>query len=187
VQGRIAIVHIGWFCQVNKNRASNDFLKFHSSPKIISINYGREGWAYFGKKEIVVPSELIFRARKLVKPEDLNSRNVLFGGRLMAWIDEECAIYSACQMGTPMVVTKYISELNFQAPAYQGDVVEIGVATESVGRSSLTVRCVVRSKLTNRIIISVDRMVYVAVGANGRAMRHKLSSEADKPVRRMAG
>ncbi|NNC36817.1 MAG: acyl-CoA thioesterase [Hyphomonadaceae bacterium] len=120
-------------------------------------------------------TDLIFRARKVVKPQDLNARNTLFGGRLMAWIDEECGIYCACQMGTPMVVTKYISELNFQTPAYQGDVVEIGVATVDVGRTSLTVKCVARSKLTGRIIVSVDRIVFVAIGANGRAMRHALA------------
>jgi len=41
-----------------------------------------------------------FRTRKLIKPEDLNGRNTLFGGGLLAWIDEECAIYCACQMKT---------------------------------------------------------------------------------------
>lgn len=134
-----------------------------------------------------MPSDLIFRSRKLVKPEDLNSRNVLFGGRLMAWIDEECAIYSACQMGTPMVVTKYISELNFQAPAYQGDVVEIGVGTVKVGRSSLTVRCEVRSKMTGRVIVSVDRIVFVAISVDGKAMRHALADSVGKSEVEMAG
>ena len=127
-----------------------------------------------------MPPELAFRARKLVKPEDLNARNTLFGGRLMAWIDEECAIYSACQMGTPTIVTKYISELDFKAPAYQGDVVEIGVETVSVGRTSLTVRCVARDKATKREIIAIEKIVFVAVGLNGRAARHDLAHLADK-------
>lgn len=122
--------------------------------------------------------DLIYRARKLVKPGDLNSRNTLFGGRLMAWIDEECAIYSACQMGTPTIVTKYISELDFKAPAYQGDVVEIGVETVDVGRTSLTVRCVARDKKTKREIIAIDKIVYVAIGLNGRATRHDLAHMA---------
>ena len=117
-------------------------------------------------------TELIFRSRKVVKPEDLNARNTLFGGRLMAWIDEECGIYCACQMGTPLIVTKYISELNFQAPAYQGDVVEIGVGTVNVGRTSLTVKCVARSKMTGRDIISIDKIVFVAVGLDGKLVRH---------------
>ena len=130
--------------------------------------------------------ELIYRARKLVKPEDLNSRNTLFGGRLMAWIDEECAIYSACQMGISTIVTKYISELDFKAPAYQGDVIEIGVATTDIGRTSLTVRCVARDKRTKREIISIDRIVFVAIGLNGRATRHDLAHLADAKSREIA-
>jgi acyl-CoA hydrolase len=33
---------------------------------------------------------ILYRTRKVVKPGDLNSRNTLFGGRLLEWIDEEC-------------------------------------------------------------------------------------------------
>ena len=38
-----------------------------------------------------------FHTRKLVKPEDLNSNGTLFGGRLLAWIDEEAALYTIVQ------------------------------------------------------------------------------------------
>ena len=119
---------------------------------------------------------LVFRTRKIIKPEDLNSRGTLFGGRLLAWIDEECAIYSGCQMNTHSIVTKYMSELNFLSPAFQDDVVEIGVDTVKVGATSLTVRCVVRNKETRKDIVSVSQVVFVAVGENGRPTRHALSS-----------
>ncbi len=118
------------------------------------------------------------RTRKIVKPEDLNSRGTLFGGRLLAWIDEECAIYSGCQMNTHSIVTKYISELNFVSPAYQDDVIEIGVETVNVGETPLTVRCVVRNKETQRDIVNVNRIVFVAVGENGQPTRHALSKGA---------
>lgn len=115
---------------------------------------------------------LTFRTRKLVKPEDLNGRNTLFGGRLLAWIDEECYIYCACQMRSHDIVTKYISEMNFESPAYQGDVIEIGVDTIEVGRTSLTVRAVVRDKDTKREIISIDKIVFVSVNREGSAIPH---------------
>jgi len=35
-----------------------------------------------------------FYSRKLIKPEDLNGRNTLFGGALLGWIDEEAGIYA---------------------------------------------------------------------------------------------
>ena len=118
---------------------------------------------------------IVFRTRKIVKPEDLNSRGTLFGGRLLAWIDEECAIFSACQMKTHNIVTKYLSELNFRSPAYQNDIIEIGVETISVGASSLTVRCIVRNKETQKDIVSVNHIVFVAVDESGRPTRHALS------------
>lgn len=121
---------------------------------------------------------LKFRTRKLIKPEDLNGRNTLFGGRLMSWIDEECAIYCACQMKTHQIVTKYISEMNFMSPAYQGDMIEIGVETVSVGRTSLTLSAVVRNKDTKENLIQVDRLVFVSVDATGRPVPHALALQA---------
>jgi len=119
----------------------------------------------------------------MIKPEDLNGRGTLFGGRLMAWIDEECAIYCACQMNTNNIVTKYISEMNFQAPAYQSDVIEIGVATVDVGRTSLTLKCVVRDKNTKREIITIDKIVFVCVDREGRAAPHNVTKPKEAPVR----
>ena len=43
-------------------------------------------------------AEIVRSYRKLVKPEDLNAANSLFGGTLMAWIDEACVLYAMCQM-----------------------------------------------------------------------------------------
>lgn len=111
---------------------------------------------------------MIYRTRKLIKPEDLNGRNTLFGGRLMSWIDEECAVYAVCQMKTHSIVTKYISEMNFVAPAFQGDIIEIGVETVKSGNSSLTLRCEVRNKDTKQIIITIEKLVFVAVDDDGR-------------------
>ena len=35
-----------------------------------------------------------FHTRKQVKPEDLNPNGPLFGEKLLAWIDEELALYT---------------------------------------------------------------------------------------------
>lgn len=115
---------------------------------------------------------LKYRTRKVVKPGDLNSRNTLFGGRLLEWIDEECGVYAACQMSTRTLVTKYMSELNFLTAAYQGDVVEIGVDTVDVTRTTIAVTCHVRNKETKEEIVSIDKIVFVNVDENGRPMRH---------------
>ena len=63
-----------------------------------------------------------FHTRKWVKPEDLNPNGTLFGGQLLAWIDEEAALYTIIQLENPKIVTKYMSEINFMASAKKGDI-----------------------------------------------------------------
>jgi acyl-CoA hydrolase len=115
-----------------------------------------------------------FLTRKLVKPGDLNANNTLFGGRLMAWVDEEAAIYAAIETRHEKVVTKSISAINFIAPAKKGDVVEIGVALKRVGKTSVTFEVKVRNLVTQSIIVEIDEMVFVCVDENGRPVRHTL-------------
>lgn len=67
-----------------------------------------------------------FHTRKWVKPEDLNANGTLFGGKLLAWIDEEAALYAIIQLENQRVVTKYMSEINFTSSAKTGDIIEIG-------------------------------------------------------------
>lgn len=124
-------------------------------------------------------SNMIYRTRKLIKPEDLNARNTLFGGRLMSWIDEECAVYAVCQMQTHGIVTKYISEMNFIAPAYQDDIIEIGTETISTGRSSLTLRCEVRVKDSKQVIVTIEKVVFVAVDKDGKPTEFTLADPAN--------
>jgi len=113
-----------------------------------------------------------FFSRKLIKPEDLNAHGTLFGGRLLQWIDEEAAIYVLCQLDQRSIVTKYMSEINFISSARKGDVVEIGMETAKVGKTSITVRCEVRHKFTLETIITIEKIVFVAVDKDGRPTPH---------------
>ncbi|MCR8921998.1 acyl-CoA thioesterase [Dasania sp. GY-MA-18] len=119
-----------------------------------------------------------FYTRRIVKPTDLNPSNTLFGGQLLSWIDEEAAIFASCQMNTQMIVTKFISEIDFKKPAVSGDVIEFGLSVTNVGTTSLTVNCEVRKKATNEIIISIDKMVFVALDQQGMptVYNYKLSA-----------
>lgn len=115
-----------------------------------------------------------FLTRKLVQPSDLNANGTLFGGRLLAWVDEEAAIFSAIETRHKKVVTKSISAINFIAPAFQGDVVEIGVALKAVGKTSITLEVLVRDLTTGKVIVKIDEMVFVCVDDTGRPTRHSL-------------
>ncbi|GAC14062.1 acyl-CoA thioesterase [Aliiglaciecola lipolytica] len=109
-----------------------------------------------------------FLSRRLVMPGDLNYADALFGGRALEWIDEEAAIYAICQLETNVLVTKHIGEITFESPALKGDVVEFGLATKKVGRTSITVTCMVRNKATKKTICVADDIVFVSLDPETR-------------------
>ena len=113
-----------------------------------------------------------FHSRKWVKPEDLNPNGTLFGGRLLEWIDEEAALYTIIQLENSRVVTKYISEINFMSSAKQGDIVELGMEVTKFGKSSLTLKCEARNKMTRETILTVDNIIMVNLGTNGKPTPH---------------
>lgn len=113
-----------------------------------------------------------FFTRKWIKPEDLNPNGSLFGGTLLKWIDEEAAIYTVCQLDTKSIVTKYISEINFQSSAKNGEIVEMGMEVVKMGKSSITLKCVVRNKISKRHIITVEEIVFVKVDEQGTPTPH---------------
>ncbi len=113
-----------------------------------------------------------FHTRKWVKPEDLNANGTLFGGKVLAWIDEEAALYTIIQLESKKVVTKYMSEINFMSTAIEGDIVEIGIEVVKFGKSSLNLNCEVRNKMTRETIVTVDNIIMVNLGDNGKPKPH---------------
>ena len=113
-----------------------------------------------------------FLTRKLVTPADLNPRGYLHGGQLLKWIDEAGGIPAGLELQTALIVTKYISEINFKFPVIQGDVVEIGMQTVEIGKTSCTLSCEVRSLQADRVVCSIDKMVYVRVNKYGLPKAH---------------
>ena len=113
-----------------------------------------------------------YHTRKWIKPEDLNANHTLFGGKLLQWIDEEAALYAIIQLENPRTVTKYISEINFVNSAKQGDIIEIGIEVGNFGRTSITLSCEVRNKMTHQTIITIDKIVFVSLDENGNPQPH---------------
>ncbi|MFZ1805607.1 MAG: hotdog domain-containing protein [Cyclobacteriaceae bacterium] len=117
-------------------------------------------------------SAMNFHTRKWVKPEDLNPNQTLFGGRLLQWIDEEAALYAIIQLDNTHIVTKFISEINFISAPKQGDIIEIGILATEFGRSSITLRCKVRNKMTRDPILSIEKLIFVNLDENGKPKPH---------------
>ena len=115
---------------------------------------------------------LALKTLKWVKPEDLNPNHSLFGGRLLQWIDEEAALYALTQLENKHIVTKYISEINFISAPKQGDIIEIAIIAINFGHTSLTMRCEVSNKLTQQMILTIDKLVFVNLNAQGIPTAH---------------
>nr|WP_299338146.1 hotdog domain-containing protein [Allomuricauda sp.] len=113
-----------------------------------------------------------FHTRKWVKPEDLNANGTLFGGKVLAWIDEEAALYSIVQLESKKIVTKYMSEINFMSNAQKGDIIEIGIEVVKFGTTSITLNCEVRNKMTHESIVTVDNIIMVNLDEKGNPSPH---------------
>lgn len=77
-------------------------------------------------------------ALKLCMTKDIGLHGNLFGGILLAWLDESAATW-ACQVcKNPYVVTAKMDELIFENPVKAGQQVNIYGKVVKMGRTSLT-------------------------------------------------
>src|SRR5690625_4317178 len=123
----------------------------------------------------VLDDRMNFQTRKWDKHEELNANSTQFRGPLLRWVHEEAAIYAMLQMGNHRAVTKKISEINFVASAVQGDMIEMGLKATRFGRTSLTMRAEVRNMITRAVILSIDEIVFVSLGEDGKPQPHGYS------------
>lgn len=113
---------------------------------------------------------------RLIMPGDLNAAGRLFGGRLMEWVDEIAALYCMSQLARKQIVTKKISEVIFNEPADLRDVLEFFCRTKAVGRTSMTIECLVMTKILSpqdrvKLIVACD-LVFVSIDEHGRPEPH---------------
>ena len=91
---------------------------------------------------------------------------------------EEAFIFSACQLKDDSVVTRYISNIEFLSTAQMGDIVEIGMEAIDMGRTSITLKCVVRKKGSDTILTQIDKIVFVLVDRQGCPKPHYQTLDA---------
>ncbi len=106
----------------------------------------------------------------LILPPDTNHHETIFGGKVLAYIDEIAAITSMKHAKGP-VVTASIDSVDFLSSAKVGDVIELDAVVSSTGRSSMEVYVRVTSMnlLTGEEKLTTESfLTMVAVDDNGR-------------------
>ncbi|MCB1172207.1 MAG: acyl-CoA thioesterase [Leptospiraceae bacterium] len=78
--------------------------------------------------------------RHLVMEKDLNYFGNLFGGAMLAWLDEASAAYLMDKIGYANFVTLKLEDVFFKAPAKRGDALAIYCKILNTGRSSISIR-----------------------------------------------
>lgn len=111
-----------------------------------------------------------------------NGRNdILFGGKLMYEMDYVGAMIArraTYESDCDMVVTASIDKINFERPAYLGDIVTMSATIKALGRTSIQVRVKARREgLDGRVEqICSSNMTFVSM-KDGRPAPHDLNFE----------
>ena len=116
-------------------------------------------------------SDSLTQQQYLICPAHINHYGRLFGGQLLKWIDELAGIVAIRHCGTT-VTTAAIDNLQFQAPAYTGDMIVLEGRVTYVGHSSMEVRVdTFREALDgSRGMINRAYMDMVAIDCRGKGV-----------------
>lgn len=79
-------------------------------------------------------------AKRIVMARDIGIHGNLFGGTLMAWLDEAAAAFATEYCFTPNMVTVKVGELLFKKPVRVGDHLRLYAEVQHLGTTSITLR-----------------------------------------------
>ncbi len=110
---------------------------------------------------------------KVCMTKDIGVHGNLFGGIMLAWLDEAGAGY-ACQMShSTRMVTRSMSSVEFCKPVKVGRIVKIYGELVGFGRTSVTIRLEARShnphSQKQKIVCSTE-MAFVRIDEDGEAI-----------------
>lgn len=111
---------------------------------------------------------------KIVLAKDMGVHGNLFGGTMLAWLDEAGAAF-ACQVAdSSRLVTKHISEVNFKRPVKTGRIVKIYGKVEHVGNTSISISLEARRHNPfsgTQKTVCTTKMVFVQIDEEGESLQ----------------
>ena len=112
-------------------------------------------------------------AIKLCMTKDIGVHGNLFGGNMLAWLDEAAATWACSVCQNPNMVTAKIDEMVFERPVKNGDQVIIYGEVKRVGRSSTTIYIEARNKefySHEEEIVCSTIFIFVRVNEKGKSI-----------------
>ncbi len=105
----------------------------------------------------------------LLRYEDINGENRLFGGQLVSWIDEVAGIVAKRHAGIK-VTTASIDNLQFKHPAFLDDLIVIIGYVTHVGNTSMEVRVDTYLEAKDGLRHPINRAYITLVGLNEQGL-----------------
>jgi acyl-CoA thioesterase YciA len=96
---------------------------------------------------------------------DLGVGGNLFGGTMMAWMDEAAGIYAHVYTSEPRMVTLKYAELIFKYPVRERDRVDFYAGNVSIGNTSITFD--IEGRVGKHVVFKTTG-TFVAIEENGR-------------------
>jgi acyl-CoA thioesterase YciA len=117
--------------------------------------------------------KLVYRNSKLCMTKDLGLHGNMFGGKMMALLDEVTSIFACEICDTPRMVTKKIEEVIFERPVKVGQIIKIYCGIAAFGKTSITVSVEARAynvyTEVEKLVCST-RMKFVRIDDEGSAI-----------------
>jgi acyl-CoA hydrolase len=105
---------------------------------------------------------------RLVLPSDLNHYGFLFGGRLLAWIDEASWIAASLDFPHCQFVTIAMDTVEFHHSVRDGTILRITCQLEKEGRTSATYGVRVIDERAGSTLIFSNCVTFVSVDDTGK-------------------
>ncbi|KAB2641298.1 MAG: acyl-CoA thioesterase [Verrucomicrobia bacterium] len=110
------------------------------------------------------------QTHRLVLPGDLNHYGFLFGGRLLAWVDEASWIAASLDYPQCQFVTVAMATVEFHHSVREGSILSIDCQSTRAGTTSVTYAVTVWDRRTRPDPIFSTAVTFVRVDAAGRKL-----------------
>lgn len=108
------------------------------------------------------------QTQRLVLPADLNQYGFLFGGRLLAWVDEASWIAASLEFPRCRFVTVAMHEVQFHHSVREGTILTIDSRLEKTGKTSVTYKVqVIDTRRSAQDVLFATSVTFVNVNEQG--------------------